>query len=258
MLCIFKNVSSERSSVYVSYFRHDPRDVRRAARPSGRSAGQRRAKLSSCCVRQTSKTSELCVFPELCLCGYTCADLLIHPPLLSGCLQALDTLLHAPVRAAFVVGLPLEIGGRLYNCAVAVCGGRILGVVPKTHLPNSGEFYEKRWFEPGHSAPESMTLCGQTVPVGGDLVFDCGPFSFGVELCEDLWVPAPPSGQALHGRRADDRQSLRLQRTGHQASLSLRTDRPAERAMPVRLPLCGRGLWRIDHRSRVLRLCGRL
>lgn len=141
----------------------------------------------------------LCVFPELCLCGYTCADLLIHPPLLSGCLQALDTLLQAPVRAAFVVGLPLEIGGRLYNCAVAVCGGRILGVVPKTHLPGSCEFYEKRWFEPGHSAPESMTLCGQTVPVGGDLVFDCGLFSFGVELCEDLWVPAPPSAKLCMG-----------------------------------------------------------
>ena len=67
--------------------------------------------------------AELCVFPELCLCGYTCADLLLHPPLLAGCLQALETLLHAPVRAAFVVGLPLEIGGRLYNCAAAVCGG---------------------------------------------------------------------------------------------------------------------------------------
>ena len=141
----------------------------------------------------------LCVFPELCLCGYTCADLLIHPPLLSGCLQALDTLLQAPVRAAFVVGLPLEIGGRLYNCAVAVCGGRILGVVPKTHLPGSCEFYEKRWFEPGHSAPDNMTLCGQTVPVGGDLVFDCGLFSFGVELCEDLWVPAPPSAKLCMG-----------------------------------------------------------
>ncbi|MFR2151181.1 MAG: NAD(+) synthase [Christensenellales bacterium] len=141
----------------------------------------------------------LCVFPELCLCGYTCADLLIHPPLLSGCLQALDTLLQAPVRAAFVVGLPLEIGGRLYNCAVAVCGGRILGVVPKTHLPGSCEFYEKRWFEPGHSAPESMTLCGQTVPVSGNLVFDCGLFSFGVELCEDLWVPAPPSAKLCMG-----------------------------------------------------------
>ena len=118
--------------------------------------------------------AELCVFPELCLCGYTCADLLLHPPLLAGCLQALETLLHAPVRAAFVVGLPLEIGGRLYNCAAAVCGGRILGVVPKAHLPNSGEFYEKRWFEPGASAPESMTLCGQSVPVGGDLIFDGG------------------------------------------------------------------------------------
>lgn len=105
------------------------------------------------------------------------------------------------VRAAFVVGLPLEIGGRLYNCAVAVCGGRILGVVPKTHLPGSCEFYEKRWFEPGHSAPESMTLCGQTVPVGGDLVFDCGLFSFGVELCEDLWVPAPPSAKLCMAAR---------------------------------------------------------
>ena len=59
--------------------------------------------------------AELCVFPELCLCGYTCADLLLHPPLLAGCLQALEALLRAPVRAAFVVGLPLEIGGRLYN-----------------------------------------------------------------------------------------------------------------------------------------------
>ena len=149
--------------------------------------------------RADAQNVRLCVFPELCLCGYTCADLLIHPPLLSGCLQALDTLLQAPVRAAFVVGLPLEIGGRLYNCAVAVCGGRILGVVPKTHLPGSCEFYEKRWFEPGHSAPESMTLCGQTVPVGGDLVFDCGLFSFGVELCEDLWVPAPPSAKLCMG-----------------------------------------------------------
>ncbi|MFR2020445.1 MAG: NAD(+) synthase [Christensenellales bacterium] len=143
--------------------------------------------------------AELCVFPELCLCGYTCADLLLHPPLLAGCLQALETLLRAPVRAAFVVGLPLEIGGRLYNCAAAVCGGRILGVVPKAHLPNSGEFYEKRWFEPGASAPESMTLCGQSVPVGGDLVFDGGRFSFGIELCEDLWVPAPPSARLCMG-----------------------------------------------------------
>ena len=143
--------------------------------------------------------AELCVFPELCLCGYTCADLLLHPPLLAGCLQVLETLLHAPVRTAFVVGLPLEINGKLYNCAAAICGGRILGVVPKAHLPNSGEFYEKRWFEPGTSAPESMTLCGQSVPVGGDLVFDGGRFSFGVELCEDLWVPAPPSAQLCMG-----------------------------------------------------------
>ena len=84
--------------------------------------------------------AELCVFPELCLCGYTCADLLLHPPLLAGCLQALETLLRAPVRAAFVVGLPLEIGGRLYNCAAAVCGGRILGVVPRRICQTAASF----------------------------------------------------------------------------------------------------------------------
>lgn len=143
--------------------------------------------------------ADLCVFPELCLCGYTCGDLLIHPPLLDGCRQALEILLAAPVHTAFVVGLPLEIGGRLYNCAVAVCGGRILGVVPKGHLPNSGEFYERRWFEPGHSAPDTVVLCGQSVPVGQNLVFDCGRFSFGIEICEDLWVPAPPSASLCMG-----------------------------------------------------------
>ena len=143
--------------------------------------------------------ADLCVFPELCLCGYTCGDLLIHPPLLDGCRQALHMLLAAPIRAAFVVGLPLEIGGRLYNCAVAVCGGRILGVVPKEHLPNSGEFYERRWFEPGHSAPDTVVLCGQSAPVGQNLIFDCGRFSFGIEICEDLWVPAPPSASLCMG-----------------------------------------------------------
>ena len=124
---------------------------------------------------------------------------MIHPPLLDGCRQALHMLLATPVRAAFVVGLPLEIGGRLYNCAVAVCGGRILGVVPKEHLPNSGEFYERRWFEPGHSAPDTVVLCGQSVPVGQNLVFDCGRFSFGIEIWEDLWVPAPPSASLCMG-----------------------------------------------------------
>ncbi len=86
-----------------------------------------------------------------------------------------------------------------YNCAAAVCGGRILGVVPKEHLPNSGEFYERRWFEPGHSAPDTVVLCGQSAPVGQNLIFDCGRFSFGIEICEDLWVPAPPSASLCMG-----------------------------------------------------------
>lgn len=139
--------------------------------------------------------ADLCVFPELCLCGYTCADLLMQDVLLHGCLNALKTLLSLPVRTAFVVGLPLEMGGRLYNCAAVAAGGRLLGIVPKEHLPNHNEFYERRWFEPGHSAPPHIMLFEQDVPVGQNLCFTCGSFSLGVEICEDLWVPSPPSGR---------------------------------------------------------------
>ena len=146
-----------------------------------------------------SRGVDLCVFPELCLCGYTCGDLLLQPVLLDGCLEALKSLLELPVRTAFVVGLPLEMAGRLYNCAAVIAGGRILGIVPKEHLPNHAEFYEHRWFEPGHSAPSHIELLHQDVPVGEDLCFDCGAFSLGVEICEDLWVPAPPSARLCMG-----------------------------------------------------------
>ena len=136
--------------------------------------------------------AELAVFPELCLCGYTVGDLVSHPALLEGCKKALKTLMELKTRCAFVVGLPLDMTGRLFNCAAVVAGGKLVGIVPKTHLPNAGEFCERRWFDPGRKAPQSTTLFGQTVPVGS-CIFDCGRFSFGVEICEDLWVPAPPS-----------------------------------------------------------------
>ena len=137
---------------------------------------------------------QLCVFPELCLTGYTCGDLFLQPALLGAALDALKFLMDKRVSTAFVVGLPLEIDGQLYNCAAVVSGGR-LGLVPKEYLPNHAEFYEARWFAPGHAAPASVSLFGQTAPIGQQLVFDCGSFAFGVEICEDLWVPEQPSAR---------------------------------------------------------------
>ena len=137
---------------------------------------------------------QLCVFPELCLTGYTCGDLFLQPALLGAALDALRFLMDRQAKTAFVVGLPLEIDGQLYNCAAVVSGGR-LGLVPKEYLPNHAEFYEARWFAPGHAAPQSVSLFGQTAPIGQQLVFDCGSFAFGVEICEDLWVPEQPSAR---------------------------------------------------------------
>ncbi|MGN0990471.1 MAG: NAD(+) synthase [Candidatus Ventricola sp.] len=137
---------------------------------------------------------QLCVFPELCLTGYTCGDLFLQPALLNAALDALKFLMDKRASTAFVVGLPLEIDGQLYNCAAVVSGGR-LGLVPKEYLPNHAEFYEARWFAPGHAAPQSVSLFGQTAPIGQQLVFDCGSFAFGVEICEDLWVPEQPSAR---------------------------------------------------------------
>ena len=134
------------------------------------------------------------VFPELCLCGYTCGDLLLQPALQRAALDALQAVAahHSPVTA--VVGLPLMAEGQLYNCAAVVSGGRVAGLVPKQHLPNYGEFYEQRWFSPASSAPEAATVGEARVPMGRDLLFECGEVCFGIEVCEDLWVPSPPSG----------------------------------------------------------------
>ena len=137
---------------------------------------------------------QLCVFPELCLTGYTCGDLFLQPALLGAALDALRSLMDKRAKTAFVVGLPLEIDGQLYNCAAVVAGGR-LGLVPKEYLPNHAEFYEARWFAPGHTAPSSVFLFGQDAPIGQQLLFDCGSFAFGVEICEDLWVPEQPSAR---------------------------------------------------------------
>ncbi|MCD8376353.1 MAG: NAD(+) synthase [Oscillospiraceae bacterium] len=136
--------------------------------------------------------------PELCLCGYTCGDLFLQDTLLRGAEEALETILDATrnLDVLTAVGLPLRLEGRLYNCAAVVQGGKILGVVPKTHLPNYGEFYEKRWFTPAPEDVRPIALCGQEAPFGTGLVFRCEELpelAVGVELCEDLWVADPPS-----------------------------------------------------------------
>ena len=136
-------------------------------------------------------------FPELCLTGYTCGDLFRGRTLVAGAEEALARLLEQTKsgRLLAFVGLPVAVGAELYNCAAAICGGKLLGLATKTYLPNYSEFYEARHFSPGPESGEA-TLCGQTVPIGGNLVFRCENvpgLAVGAEICEDLWVPNPPS-----------------------------------------------------------------
>ena len=141
---------------------------------------------------------KLAVFPEFCLTGYTCGDLFLQRTLQTGALDALSALLAETQELDVValVGLPLLVHGKLYNCAAVLCHGRILGLVPKTYLPNYGEFYEKRQFTPGSTEVELTEVCGQQVPFGTSLLFRCRQmpsFVLGVEICEDLWSALPPS-----------------------------------------------------------------
>ena len=148
-----------------------------------------------------AKGAHLIVFPELCLTGYTCGDLFLQQTLLDGALAALETVCRetAGLNAAVVVGLPLMQQGKLFNVAAVLCGGKIEGLVPKQFIPNYSEFYEQRHFTSGAGVPfQTVSLLGQdTLFAGGEpLVFQCNgmpDFSFGVEICEDLWVANPPS-----------------------------------------------------------------
>src|SRR5262245_30961731 len=146
------------------------------------------------------------VFPELCLTGYTCADLFQQPTLQRGALDALEHFLKA--GAAFsglaVVGLPLAVDDQVFNCAAVLHRGQLLGLVPKSFIPNYKEFYEGRWFAAAATArSREVVLFGRAVPFGTDHLFaaaDVEGLILGVEICEDLWVPIPPSStQALAG-----------------------------------------------------------
>ena len=143
---------------------------------------------------------QLLVLPELCVTGYTCGDLFYSRLLQQAAVDALGTVCRhtAGLYPVVVTGLPLKWNGKLYNVAAVLRDGKILGVVPKTHLPNYGEFYEKRQFSSGADVPhgEQIVLCGQTVPFGTDLLFchdELPDYVFGVEICEDVWATVPPS-----------------------------------------------------------------
>ena len=169
------------------------------------------------------------VFPELCLSGYAIDDLLLQDTLLDAVRDAVTTLVEGSrdLLPILLVGAPLEVGNRVLNCALVVHRGRILGIAPKSYLPTYREFYERRHFAPGDDRRgESITLAGQRVPFGPDLLFDVTDVPglvLHVEVCEDMWVPVPPSAEAalagatvlanLSGSpitiaRADDRRLL--------------------------------------------------
>ena len=136
-------------------------------------------------------------FPELCLTGYTCGDLFRDSALLAGAKKALAELLNetAGLNLLALVGLPVAVGADLYNCAAILCRGELLGLVPKTNIPNYTEFYEARHFTPGPEFRE-IRFCGRTVPLGTGLLFRSAEMPecvVGAELCEDLWTPCPPS-----------------------------------------------------------------
>ena len=161
-------------------------------------------------TRAEQQQVHVAVFPELAITGYTCADLFQQPTLLHAARESLVRLVEEG-RTRFaglaVVGLPWAVEDRLYNVAAIFQRGRLLGVVPKSYLPTYKEFYEARWFAPGHRTPHiEAPWRGGRVPFGTDLLFDGDAFVpgfvIGVEICEDLWSPIPPSSlQALGGAK---------------------------------------------------------
>lgn len=141
-------------------------------------------------------------FPELTVTGYTCADLFFLQQLQQNAAEALEDIAEYTRGKSVIaiVGAPLRWDNNLYNCAYVITDGEVVGVVPKTNLPNTGEFYEKRWFTPGRTNINTVELWNGEVPFGTDLLFMTRDFCFGIELCEDLWSPLPPSTQlAIQG-----------------------------------------------------------
>ena len=149
------------------------------------------------CVNEAvSMEVQVIVFPELCITGYSCGDLFFQETLLHGAVQSLRQIADATLLQDIIVivGMPLAVESLLLNTAVVLQRGRMLGVVSKSYLPNYREFQEKRWFVSACCCDVKETILHQQlVPLGNDLVFCTPAGNFGIELCEDLWAPIPPS-----------------------------------------------------------------
>lgn len=146
---------------------------------------------------------QVLTLPELCVTGYTCADLFFLQQLQQKALEALEEICEFTRSLPIIViaGGPLKVDNNLFNCAFVMTDGDVVGVVPKINLPNTGEFYEKRWFTPGRqTTQQTVELWNGDVPFGPDLLFKTRTLCFGIEICEDLWSPLPPSTQlAIQG-----------------------------------------------------------
>lgn len=167
-------------------------------------AGENARRVVELMDKAVSAGARVVCFPELCLTGYTCADLFFSETVLRSAELALDNVVAATrdKDITVIVGLPLRHGDKLYNVAAVCRRGQVNGFVPKTHLPNYNEFYERRWFVSGASLATGVTRRwhDEDVPFAPSLLFDAGDFTFSVEICEDLWAPIPPSSkQALAG-----------------------------------------------------------
>ena len=173
--------------------------------------------------RAADRGVEAVVFPELAVTGYTCGDLFGQSALLAAAAGAVERIARhsAGMNMVTIVGTPVAVTDKLYNCAAVIYDGKVLGIVPKTYIPNYSEFYEARWFASGAAVePGKVTFAGQAVPFGNDLIFSIGGVGCGIEICEDLWVPIPPSSHmALNGAKVIFNLSATPELTGKNAYL---------------------------------------
>ena len=154
--------------------------------------------IESLIIQAEGKGTEVICFPELCITAYTCGDLFAQQILLDDAEMALISILDftRSLDIISIIGLPIPYRGTLLNCAAIIQKGKILGLVPKTYLPNYKEFYEQRWFTSGDTHGDNTVLiCGQQVPLSRNLIFSTPSCRFGVEICEDVWAPIPPSSE---------------------------------------------------------------
>lgn len=164
----------------------------------------------------------LLVLPELCMTGYTCGDLFFQQALIDSAREcAVKVASNVPRNMVVVFGSPVELRGKLHNCAIVASAGRVLGIVPKINIPNYQEFYEQRWFTPALPNEELVEFGDDEVYMGGKLIFTCNQipyFRLACEVCEDLWVPNPPSvNHAINGATVIANMSASDEVTGKSA-----------------------------------------